>query len=432
MYVCILRSDRSYISIYRALSPANKGNFCPTGGQSTVGEVGSSGQAPGSTGPGAAHIQGMTVASPKELINDYSEQARQSAAASGAPTDRSAFPGLYMEPTGMIFAAGRVLMYQPLDDAARPLTADVLGAVLSEIEHSTVVADDVTMGRLFTFAENLPSADQNALAKRLQLVQSLTASVKLPVLTRALAYRYWMPEGLDETSLDVWAEALNVAGSTTPVTMRSLIALCRDGIQTTALTFPKSVKGIESTERNIMESAVYSGVPSDVGVFGGLENHTAKVNGLRSVDPGLLELNRLDGQVSRLLPLGVTEASFTAKVSHPFKLKEGSAGVRLTDGEQVFSASLDSLRYGSGVLHAVFTIPQGRYKKQLRLMVENAKDGYSKLYATEQVFESFTPHAANKRWLGSKVEPIERRSVPMAVILAGAPVESRGTGAKAA
>lgn len=374
----------------------------------------------------------MTVASPKELINDYREQARQAAAAMGAPTDRSAFPGLFMEPTAMIFTAGRVLMYQPMDAAARPLTADTLGYALTEKDQSTVVADDLTMGRLTAFAENLPSNDQNALAKRLQVIQSLSVSLKLPVLTRALASKYWLPEDLDEESFDAWAEALDAQGPTTAVTMRSLIALCRDGIRSQGLNYPKTVDSIEATEREIMGTAGYSGVGADVGLFGGLENHNAKVTGLMSVDPGLLELHRLDGQVSRLLPLGVTEGSFTAKVSHPFKLKEGSGGVRLTDGESLFNASLDSLRYGSGVLHAVFTIPQGQNKKKVRKMVEDAQQGMSKLYATEKVFESFTPHAANKRWLGSRVEPVERRSIPMAVILAGAPVESQGAGTRAA
>lgn len=374
----------------------------------------------------------MTVASPKELINDYCEQARRSAGAVGAPTDRSAFPGLYLEPEAMIFAAGRVLMYQPMDAAARPLTADTLGAALTEKGVSTVVADEIAMGRLLAFAENLPSTDQNALAKRLQVLQTLSLSVKLPVLTRALSAKYWMPDDRDENSFDDWADALDVQGATTAATMRSLIALCRDGIKSASLKFPKTVEGIEATEREIMGTAGYSGVGADVGLFGGLENHKAKVTGLQSLDPGLLELHRLDGQVSRLMPLGVTESSFTAKVSHPFKLKEGSGGVRLTDGESLYNSSLDSLRYGSGVLHAVFTIPQGQNKKKLRQMVEDAHQGLSHLYATEQVFESWTPSAANKRWLGSKVEPLERRVIPMAVILAGAPVESQGAGIRAA
>lgn len=362
--------------------------------------------------------------SPKELLADYRQQSRQDAAEHGRPIDRSAFPGLLVETTGMIFIARDVLMYHPLGSPAVPLTADMLNAQLVEMDSSIVVADAGTLSALAAFAESAPASDPGALRRRLAILAALGDSVKLPVLTKALATRYWLPDGLDEESLADWAEALEVKGPTNQITMRSLIALARDGMRLESLNYEKTVSSIEALERRMMDSAVYSDVGNDCTMLERLEVHNAKITGLRALDPGLLEMHMIDGQVSRVTPLGVTFTTFTAKVSSPFKLKEGRDGVRLTDGYSVVSASLDELRYGEGVLHAVLTIPtRGKFAESARQMVQRAHDGHGPLYATEKVFETAATALVNKRWLGGDVEPVQSRNVPLAVLLAGAPVD---------
>lgn len=365
----------------------------------------------------------MTSAtSTKELLNDYCLQARLYAAVDGSPMDRSAFPGLYVAPTAMIFGAGRILMYQTMDAPAQPLTAQVLAGALTNLGSSTVVADAETMNRLATYADNLPSGGSDALARRVMISRGLNKSLKLPVLTDALAARYWLPDGRDEASFDDWAEAFGAAGPSRAITMRSLISLARDGIRPESLGFDKTVSGLEGVERRAMETSLYSGASADCELFSLLERHGAKEAGLRVLDPGLLEMHKIDGQVCRVAPLGLTDSTFTAKVSSPFKLKEGRGGVRMTDGKNVFDGSLDSLRYGDGVLHAVFGFPQrGKNKELSRRMVREAHRGDSVLYAAEPVFEAVSSSLINKRWLGGDVETVSGRQVPLAVMLAGAP-----------
>ena len=359
--------------------------------------------------------------SPKELIADYCQRARSDAADAEAATDRSAFPGLLQDPTGMIFTARDTLMFQPTGAPARPLTEDILNVEMVGINSSTVISDEGTMSRLKAFAGAGKGRDAQDLRRRIDVLGSFSESVKAPVLTRALASRYWLPEGLDEASLDDWAEALDVKGPTQAITLRSLMSLARDGIRPTGMNFDEEVKKLEATEREMLDSAVYSDVASDCLLLERLEGHDAISAGLRVLDPALLDLHMLDGQVCRVRPLGVTTKTFSAKVSSPFKLKEG--GVRLTDGKAVRASTLSHLSYGEGVLHAVFDIPNSKMTNNVSEMVENAYAGYGALYATEKLFVGSARKLQNRRWLGGEVEPVKGRKVPLSVILAGAPVD---------
>ena len=362
-----------------------------------------------------------TKPSPKELIADYCQRARADAAEAETATDRSAFPGLLADPTGMIFTARDTLMFQPTGAPARPLTEDILNVQMVAIDSSTVISDKGTMSRLKAFAAAGTGSDAHDLRRRIDVLGSFTESVKAPVLTGALSSRYWLPEDMDEDSLGDWADALDVKGPTQATTLRSLMTLARDGITPLGMNFDKEVKKLESRERDMLDSAVYSDVGSDCVLLERLEGHDAIATGLRVLDPALLDFHMLDGQVSRVQPLGVTHKTFSAKVSSPFKLKEG--GVRLTDGKAVRASNLSHLSYGEGVLHAVFDIPNSKMTNNVREMVENAYNGYGALYATEKLFVGATSKLQNRRWLGGDVEPVKGRKVPLSVILAGAPVD---------
>lgn len=363
-----------------------------------------------------------TKPSPKELIADYCQRARSDAADAEAATDRSAFPGLLADPTGMIFTARDTLMFQPTGAPARPLTEDILNVELVGINSSTVVSDEGTMSRLKAFAGDGTGSDAHDLRRRLDVLGSFNESVKVPVLTRALATRYWLPEDMDEANLDDWAEALDVKGPTHAITLRSLMNLARDGIRPNGMNFDKEVTKLEASEREMLDSAVYSDVANDCVLLERLEGHDASSTGLRVLDPALLDLHMLDGQVCRVQPLGITSKTFSAKVSSPFKLKEGS--VRLTDGRAVRSSTLSHLSYGEGVLHAVFDIPNSKMTNNVREMADNAYNGYGALYATERLFVGAARKLQNRRWLGGEVEPVKGRKVPLSVILAGAPVDT--------
>lgn len=360
------------------------------------------------------------VTSPKDLIAAYRLAARQNALLKASPTDRSVFPGLSLEPTGMIYLRGKKAMYKPIDAVtASAVDPDILVELLTAKDKSTVVADAETFSKLLVMADNLPSSDNKSLARRLRIAESLPGSVKMPVLTRALAYRYWLPEGLDDHDFEQWAESFNITSPTTAIKMRSLMSVARLSSAQPHLRFKETASKLEDLERRLHETAAFGGRANDNYIYDMLDQYTAISAGLRSVDPGLLEMHVLDGTVCRITPQNNDYGSLTATVSNPFKLKEG-AKVRLTDGTGVAECTLRKLRFASKQLYAEFTQPSS--KSGGSLMITRAKNGTAPLYVAESVYASFGTAPKNKRWTNGAVEPVAGRKVPMDVIIAGAPV----------
>lgn len=361
------------------------------------------------------------TASPKELLAAHRTEKRLDAAAQNAPLDRSAFPGLRCEATGMIYLRAKTLTYRSMHGAtAETLTPEKLAALLTGEGTSTVVADPYTFSKLLVMGDNMPSNDFKSLTRRLRISRGLPGSVKLPILTEALTTRYWMQDGLEEKSVEDWATAFGLTGHKLPTVLRTLIDLASSGKTTGTLGYEKAAKGMMDLETRLMENCQYSGISTDIYVYQMLEAFNAKANGLRAVDPGLLALHAMDGQSCKLVPMNVAQKNFTASVSSPFKLKEGRE-VRLTDGISLATTTLESLRFGGGVLHAVLDMPSQRGEGPL--MISRAKAGKGVLYAVEGVFESRGRALKNKRWLGGDVERIGGREVPLDVALAGAPTE---------
>ncbi|WP_422758850.1 hypothetical protein [Paenarthrobacter sp. C1] len=356
--------------------------------------------------------------SPKDILVAYRADARAKATVDGRPGDRSDFPGLGLPATGMIYSRGKGLQYQALKAPAVPLTPDLLEKALIDPMASTVVSDAKTWAKVLVMADNLPSNDFKALGRRLRISRGLPVSLKLPVLTEFLGYRYWLPDTLNETSLDDWADAFGVKGPSITFTMRSLIALAEAGAKPAALKYELAVKSMEEMERKIMEQAAWGGISNDCYVYSMLEGYSAKANGLRTIDPGLLEMHVIDGQACRIVPMNSDSREFSASVSSPFKLKEGKK-VRLTDGKEMVEVDLRALRFGDGALHAVFSQPSARGAGLL--MVSKARKLEARLYAVDGVFESFGAGPKNKRWLGDDVQKVTGRDVPLDVMLAGAP-----------
>lgn len=375
---------------------------------------------------GAVHIRGMTattlaLASSKEMLSAYRREQRTTSADNGTPCDRSGFPGLSLAPDGMIFRRGMNLLYQPLNAKARDLDHELLTELLTDGEKITAIADKGTFDALQTVAATEPEDKYGSIAKRLKVLSSLPASVRMPILTDALAYRYWLPEGKDEASYADWAAAFNATGPTMSLSMRKLIDFAVDGVKYGGLKFEKTVSALRSAEARLMDQCIWSNISSDVQVFGMLESYSNKINALRTIDPGLLELHVLDGRVCKVKPMNHTQRDFSASVSQPFKLKENKS-LRMTDGYGLADTTMTELRFGSGEMHAVFEQPSAAGPGQA--MVLSAKKGTHPLYIAEGTFDMPASRPTNRRWLsGTKVERVEGRTVPLDVILAGAPVE---------
>lgn len=360
--------------------------------------------------------------SPKDLLAAYRQSARESAAASGRPEDRSAFPGLGTAPTGMIYLReGKHLTFRSFAERKSvPLMPELLDSLLTEELKSTVIADASTHARLTVMADNMPASDFKSLSRRLRISRSLPVSQKLPILTEALAYRYWLQEGLSDDLFEDWCTAFDLDGLSTAAQMEALIEQASDGVRSEKFKYPKVIAAMEILEHKILENCTYSSISTDCYVYSMLEQYGVKANSLRTLDPGLLEMHAIDGQVCRVTPMEMRAESFTAAVSTPFKFKEG-AQCNLTDGHETSAVIMESLRYGGGTLHAQFSQPSSRNNGAA--LIARARSGHAALYAVEIPFESFGKALKNRRWLGDPVEAVQNRQVPMDVVLAGAQTE---------
>lgn len=82
------------------------------------------------------------TASPKELLASHRTEKRLEAATHNAPLDRSVFPGLRCEATGMIYLRAKSLTYRSMFAAGtEALTPEKLADLLTREGTSTVVAD---------------------------------------------------------------------------------------------------------------------------------------------------------------------------------------------------------------------------------------------------------------------------------------------------
>jgi hypothetical protein len=358
--------------------------------------------------------------SPKDLLAAYRSNARTAAADDGAPGNRSAFPGLAIDATGMIYLRGRTLTYQPINNVPETLTPEKLAEILVEPLASTVVADLPTHARMMVMADNMPSTDYKALARRVRMSRGLPLSLKMPILTEALARRYWLQDGLDDASIKDWTDAFGIRGPSEAIRLRDLIDLASDGARPASLGYVKAVTSMEVLEQKIMQNCAYSSLSTDCYVYQMLETATTRANALRTLDPGLLEMHTIDGQVCKIVPMDIRHDKFTSSVSSPFKLKEGTKS-RLTDGQDFAQVMMESLRFGDGSLHAVFTQPGARTAGPL--MISRAHNSGAPLYAMEDPFDLPGKALKNKRWLGDPVAAVTGRDVPLDVVLAGAPVE---------
>lgn len=366
----------------------------------------------------AVHMMDMTAttATPQTNIAEYRRQERTRAESLGAPQDRGLFPTIHRIVTGRIFLRGTKLTYQADGQQPETLTGAVLDTVLGESTGSTVVADEATFSQVWKLATAAPLPD--ARSRRMKILKSLDSSTKLPILTRALARRYWLPADKDETDLGDWAEAFNLRAPSTSLTMKALIerastSRCPQG------EYERDFDRMATHEASILEGAQYTGIRSDCSIFSRLQSHEALQKGLRLRDRGLLPLHVLDGQACRIVPMNVNEFTFTASVSSPFKMKEGSVLQILDTAGSITETRLESLRFGSGEMHAVFKTPTARSGG--RSLVEDAKRQKSSLYVVEKPFDLPGKGLKNRRWFEKEIPVIEGREVPMDILLAGAP-----------
>lgn len=399
----------------------------------------------------AAHLTGMTdLMDPKtepvehrttgQLLAIHDAKRRAAATAAGHPTDRTFTAGMHL--AGML---GQVAYTGPdskvylldldADTPAQRMTyralreaitdAYDLGSTTTKQYRATVIADKETLHRMLQMAErHADGAEATPEARRLSRLltyrRGLPTSVHTPVLTDALAVRFWLPTGHDPKTLDGWADGFNLSGDPRGRSaIKRLVTLAMDGE-----VDQETLKSLRDAELWGARSGQYASLSSACTAFAKATTVNDAFAAMLSLDPLLRERNAVDGTVAQIRILQIDAKGITATVSDPFRLREGSK-VFLFDGHETLDrteVTLRSVDFKDGQLLVSFSNPPKNDRH--RHIVEEAKANYRPLYAAAAPFLMVKRAPKNARWVQGNDGGEDRNlpvDIPVDIALAGAP-----------
>lgn len=441
--------------------------------------------------PAAVQTPAQAALTPGQAKAAYTARQRAAATAAGRATPRTTQPGLYLAgQVGVVLfsdagrlmeidfsldpaqvAAGQVrtvgfgdsALALPPSRPASPVSFDRLSQIVRdayEVECRTgarnesptgipgaddshrvaVLADRATltvMTRMAdaaargasTMVDKNEAALTRAISKTLAYRSALSHSGFLPVLTQALAQRFWAPAAIDDTSLLEWADLFGVGQATAPERFGRLLVATLDGPQNV-----KYVKSLLNSEKFGTLSSQYSGALSASKAFRNANAVQTAHAAIVATDPLLAEFNMLSGDVAKVRIVKGTEQTFTARVSDPFKMKAGS-DVLLFDVDsevgKTSEATLTAVDYTPGDDALLARFSKGKRHNKTWWLVKEATANHRPLYAVTVPFISGGQRVnITGRWLRSaqasealgQEQPTRvGRQVPADVALAGAP-----------
>jgi hypothetical protein len=188
-----------------------------------------------------------------------------------------------------------------------------------------VVSDHQTLRRLSAWvkveASTAPDGDFQAVSvhRRLAVASHLVASTRLIVLTRALARKFWLGSQYDPEDFGAWRRAFGFgAGATILSVMTGLVDQVSEGRVHKAWA-----QEAFNAESYALMSASFAGMKSAVAAFRRVQTADTATRAILTTDPMLRDRSLLDGSVCSLRILSLSEKSFTATVSTPFKFRPG-------------------------------------------------------------------------------------------------------------
>lgn len=402
----------------------------------------------GSPPASAAHLLVMTdqqsvPVTTGQALATYDHRQRALAAAANIPTARTALAGLTL--SGSL----GVVVYTAPDnkvrylDMAEPLLTDantasslvtfhVARKILDDaydladpsvgVHRCAIFADPETLRRLTKMAASwsvkMATQEARMLSRLLEFRGALPTSTFTPVLTDALASRYWLPSGPATDDLAAWASAFGQA----PATYTSysyLIARALDGQSDSAI-----IKTMTQAERFGVRAGQYGSDHAACSAFTKAGSVTDAFAALLSLDPVLRERNAISGAISKVRIHQVKANKIEAYVDDPGKLREGSK-VLIFDGVDYgnkVEVTLETVDFINDTMMATFSVPKARDKNAH--IIEDAKAAYRTLYVATAPFLSFKRGPKNRRWTSSGEEKTLLVDMPVDIALAGAPLSA--------
>lgn len=427
---------------------------------------------PGGISESAADLTTADEAGPgrvtvSQVLAQYDAQQRRAAAAAGAPTDRTAAPGLILAgDIGSLIHTGednRLLItavgrgggaggrvggggWQSLTPALlRRAVSDAydLAMPAAKAHVPVLFTDAATLRRTVKTAQRWAASsrtqntgdpqDAKRIARLLTYRAGLPVSAYTPVLTEALACRYWLPAGHRVDDLSAWSTAFGHSDppqrlATDPAGLAAdwagLIGRALDGVENRHL-----VTAMKAAERYGARSAQSASTHAACAAFTQAASLTDAHAGLMSVDPRLTERNSLAGVVSRINVHQIKQDRIEAYADNPGRLREGSK-VYVFDGRPDASAggrhvevTLKAVEFHDENLMLVLSVPSARSRHSD--LIQEAKRNYRPLYVATAPFLMHRPPPRNRRWTVNPQHQSSDRHVrvdiPVDIALAGAP-----------
>ena len=253
--------------------------------------------------------------------------------------------------------------------------------------------------------------------------KGLTNSGFMPILTHALAHRFWPQAGIDETTLDGWAAAFGLTG--TPMhRITSLLAATLGG---TVLKIAKN--NLIACEVFGSASARSTSALSTSKAFKQANSLQEIWSSINASDPTLIEHNTITGAAGKATFLASKYKSgrAVAKVSEGFRLKPG--GILISDPDkpeaEPVEARLETIDFDPVTDDMLITMSTTKTKTNV---IEAAAKGGRSLVLSSEPFVRTGGKGGNPvtgKWAPRNgVERPTRHNLPVDIMLAGAPNEA--------
>lgn len=392
-----------------------------------------------------APVKPLTVS---QALAKYDAKQRAAAAKVGRPTDRAATAGIFHGDkttlTSAVFTGvdGKVYSLDLVSDST-PVALDRQGLLrlltdaydLGDAEvglfNGFVIADRDTLRRIAKMADGWAKASDALEVRRMARLMSfrmtLPVSMYTPVLTEALASRYWLPTGPDADDLGAWDVAF---GHGHPhLSRRALLALIEKA--TDGITNKDCKNAINSGEKIGARAGQHASDSAACTAFGKAGAVTDAYNTMIAIDPTLRERNTISGTVSRIKIHQIKQNQIEAYVTDPGKLREGSKVWIFddtADGRKI-DLTLRAIEFVNERLMAILSAPASNNSNGFIIHESKAQyEGTTLVRAARPLYVVTAPFLANKkapknkRWMQSGGEDkVLHIDIPVDIALAGAP-----------
>jgi hypothetical protein len=283
-------------------------------------------------------------------------------------------------------------------------------------------SDHQALRAMMKLAKKNPNNQTTRLDRIMDVSSSLPMSQLFPVLTKALALRYYMPASLDTNLIGDWITAFHLDG----LPLRdALTALAFQTVRTSQVTADRSPDSrlleLARSETFLTKSAAYSNTLSGVRAFRAITGITETWAHYRELDPKMLQEN-IDGEAvfaGSLLAAGGARGSVLIRMDSAPKLKAGEEVIALDgEGNQLRgNVKIDSIRLDID-----------------RIIVKIVKEidrSSGRIILVKKPFVGATRDPFASPWASGKFSPTEgmiernisvqipHRSMPLDVLIAG-------------